>query len=79
MGGVQSLVRIYNRGRLLTWLQDLEFSVYGYLFQAGRSDWGTAGMGGCGQFNRLSALDQLADTKARGATGSPRIRISAFA
>ena len=61
VGGVQSLVRIYNRGRLLTWLQDLEFSVYGYLFQAGRSDWGTAGMGGCGQFNRLSALDQLAD------------------
>ena len=61
VGGVQSLVRIYNRDHLLTWLQDLEFSVYGYLFQAGRDDWGTAGMGGNGQFNRLSALDQLAD------------------
>ncbi len=61
VGGVQSLVRIYNREHLLTWLQDLEFSVYGYLFQAGRDDWGTAGMGGNGQFNRLSALDQLAD------------------
>ncbi len=61
VGGVQSLVRIYNRGHLLTWLQDLEFSVYGYLFQAGRDHWGTAGMGGNGQFNRLSALDQLAD------------------
>jgi cellulose synthase/poly-beta-1,6-N-acetylglucosamine synthase-like glycosyltransferase len=61
VGGVQSLVRIYNRQRLLTWLQDVEFSVYGHLFQAGRDHWGTAGMGGNGQFNRLSALDQLAD------------------
>jgi cellulose synthase/poly-beta-1,6-N-acetylglucosamine synthase-like glycosyltransferase len=61
IGGVQSLVRIYNRDRLLTWLQDIEFSVYGYLFQAGRNGWGTAGMGGNGQFNRLRALDQIAD------------------
>ena len=58
---MQSLVRIYNRGHLLTWLQDVEFSVYGYLFQAGRDHWGTAGMGGNGQFNRLSALDDIAD------------------
>jgi 1,2-diacylglycerol 3-beta-glucosyltransferase len=61
VGGLQSLVRIYNRGRLLTWLQDVEFGVYGNLFQAGRNDWGTAGMGGNGQFNRLSALDAVAD------------------
>ncbi len=61
VGGVQSLVRIYNRDHLLTWFQDVEFSVYGYLFQAGRDDWGTAGMGGNGQFNRLSALDDIAD------------------
>jgi cellulose synthase/poly-beta-1,6-N-acetylglucosamine synthase-like glycosyltransferase len=61
LGGVQSLVRIYNRGRLLTWLQDVEFSVYGFLYQAGRTPWGTAGMGGNGQFNRLSALDAVAD------------------
>ncbi len=61
VGGVQSLVHIYNRHHLLTWLQDVEFSVYGFLFQAGRDDWGTAGMGGNGQFNRLSALDQIAD------------------
>ncbi len=61
-GGVQSLVRIYNRGHLLTWMQDLEFGVYGNLFQAGRNDWGTAGMGGNGQFNRLSALDDVSDT-----------------
>jgi 1,2-diacylglycerol 3-beta-glucosyltransferase len=61
VGGVQSLVRMYNRGNLLVWLQDIEFAVYGHLFQAGRNDWGTAGMGGNGQFNRLSALDVIAD------------------
>jgi 1,2-diacylglycerol 3-beta-glucosyltransferase len=61
VGGVQVLVRIYNRNRLLTWLQDVEFSIFGFLFQAARSRWGTAGMGGNGQFNRLSALDQVAD------------------
>ncbi len=61
VGGVQSLVRIYNRDRLLTWLQDIEFSIYGCLFQAGRNGWGTAGMGGNGQFNRLKALDEIAD------------------
>jgi 1,2-diacylglycerol 3-beta-glucosyltransferase len=61
VGGVQSLVRIYNRQRLLTWLQDVEFSVYGHLYQAGRNAWGTAGMGGNGQFNRLRALDTIAD------------------
>ncbi len=61
VGGVQSLVRIYNRDHFLTWMQDVEFSVYGFLFQAGRDDWGTAGMGGNGQFNRLSALDDVTD------------------
>jgi cellulose synthase/poly-beta-1,6-N-acetylglucosamine synthase-like glycosyltransferase len=61
VGGVQALVRMYNRGNLLTWMQDVEFAVYGHLFQAGRNDWGTAGMGGNGQFNRLSALDAIAD------------------
>jgi cellulose synthase/poly-beta-1,6-N-acetylglucosamine synthase-like glycosyltransferase len=61
VGGVQSRVRIYNRRHLLTWLQDVEFGVYGSLFQTGRNDWGTAGMGGNGQFNRLSALEAVAD------------------
>jgi 1,2-diacylglycerol 3-beta-glucosyltransferase len=60
VGGVQALVRIYNRHQVLTWMQDVEFSVYGCLFQAGRSEWGTAGMGGNGQFNRLRALDDVA-------------------
>ena len=77
----RSLVRIYNRDRLLTWCQDVEFSVYGLLYQAGRTPWGTAGMGGNGQFNRLAALDTVADaeTGGPGATGSRRTRISACA
>ena len=66
VGGLQTLVRIYNRRRLLTWLQDVEFSVYGLLFQAGRTTLGTAGMGGNGQLNRLSALDSVAGTESRG-------------
>lgn len=65
VGGVQTLVRIYNRHQLLTWFQDIEFSIYGRLFQAGRNKWGTAGMGGNGQYNRMSALlsidDQIRD------------------
>lgn len=60
VAGVQALVRIYNRGRLLSWFQHIEFGVYGHLFQAGRNAVGTAGMGGNGQFNRLSALDDIA-------------------
>ena len=68
VGGVQALVRIYNRDRPLTWLQDIEFSIYGRLFQAGRNAWGTAGMGGNGQFNRLARSMTWPTTRARGAT-----------
>jgi 1,2-diacylglycerol 3-beta-glucosyltransferase len=71
VGGVQSLVRIYNRRRVLAWMQHVEFGVYGNLFQAGRNRAGTAGMGGNGQFNRLSALDDVAD-----ATGPWRDRLT---
>ena len=67
LGGVQVLVRIYNRSSLLTWFQDVEFSVYGFLYQLGRSPAGIAGMGGNGQCNRLAALDSIADP----ATGGP--------
>jgi cellulose synthase/poly-beta-1,6-N-acetylglucosamine synthase-like glycosyltransferase len=59
IGGMQLQVRIYNRQNWLTWLQDLEFSVFGDLFQAGRSCWRSACMGGSGQINRLSALDTV--------------------
>jgi 1,2-diacylglycerol 3-beta-glucosyltransferase len=66
VGGLQVRVRIYNRQRFLTWCQDVEFAIYGLLFQAGRTPWGTAGMGGNGQFNRLTALDSVADAKSGG-------------
>jgi cellulose synthase/poly-beta-1,6-N-acetylglucosamine synthase-like glycosyltransferase len=56
IGGVQVRVEIYNRGRYLTWAQQTEFASFGLIFQAGRAAWGTANMGGNGQFNRLSAL-----------------------
>jgi len=66
VGGLQVRVRIYNRSRLLTWCQDVEFAIYGLLYQAGRTPWGTAGMGGNGQFNRLAALDSIADAESGG-------------
>lgn len=69
VGGVQSLVRIYNRHSYLTWAQDIEFGVFGHVFQMGRMGWGTANMGGNGQFNRLSALNDVATTDSRGRLG----------
>jgi 1,2-diacylglycerol 3-beta-glucosyltransferase len=66
VGGLQVLVRIYHRRQPLTWCQDVEFSVHGLLYQAGRTPWGTAGMGGNGQFHRLDALDSIADAEAGG-------------
>jgi cellulose synthase/poly-beta-1,6-N-acetylglucosamine synthase-like glycosyltransferase len=44
----------------------VEFSVFGLLFQAGRTPYGAAAMGGNGQFNRLSALDAITDDEADG-------------
>jgi cellulose synthase/poly-beta-1,6-N-acetylglucosamine synthase-like glycosyltransferase len=66
VGGLQVLVRIYNRSRALTWCQDVEFSIFGLLYQAGRTPYGAAAMGGNGQFNRLSALDEIADENVGG-------------
>jgi 1,2-diacylglycerol 3-beta-glucosyltransferase len=59
-GAVQIGVRMYNRGQgLLARLQDMEFVVYGEIFQLARRHVGSVGMGGNGQFMRLSALDSL--------------------
>lgn len=77
LGGVQARVRIYNRHHPLTWAQDVEFGVYGKMYQAARASLGTSGMGGNGQFNRLSALDDLADaTDGVEATGPWRDRLT---
>lgn len=59
VGGVQSLVRIYNRRHALTWAQHIEFAITAHVFQLGRSRWGTANMGGNGQYVRLAALDDV--------------------
>ncbi|WP_440313016.1 glycosyltransferase family 2 protein [Leucobacter chromiireducens] len=69
VGGVQSQVRIYNRHGFITWAQDLEFGVFGSVFQLGRVAWGTANMGGNGQFNRLAALDSVAEEDTAGNRG----------
>ena len=74
VGGVQALVRIYNQTGFLTWAQNMEFAVFGRVFQLGRSLWGTANMGGNGQFNRLSALDAVA--AADGGAGPWRERLT---
>ncbi|GAA2718485.1 glycosyltransferase family 2 protein [Actinocorallia aurantiaca] len=60
VGAVQIGVRMYNRGLgLLARLQDMEFVVYGEIFQNARRHLGSVGMGGNGQFMRLSALESL--------------------
>ena len=60
VGAVQVAVRIGNRDEgLLPRLQDIEFVCYSELFQRCRSHHGFAGLGGNGQFARLSALDSL--------------------
>jgi cellulose synthase/poly-beta-1,6-N-acetylglucosamine synthase-like glycosyltransferase len=82
IGGVQSLVRIYNRRGWLTWAQDVEFSTFGRVYQHGRSGWGSANMGGNGQFNRLSALTQVAGPDASGrhrAVSAPDAAVGAVA
>lgn len=59
-GAVQICVRMYNREEgLLARMQDMEFVVYGDVFQSARRFIGSVGMGGNGQFMRLSALNTL--------------------
>ncbi len=72
VGGCQLAVRIYNRQNPLTYMQDLEFRVFGNVYQLGRSFWGTAGMGGNGQINRLSALTEIGEANiAEGRADGP--------
>ncbi|CAM5570973.1 glycosyltransferase family 2 protein [Streptomyces abikoensis] len=61
VGATQVGVRMYNRDQgLLARLQDMEFVIYGDIFQCARRYIGSVGMGGNGQFMRLAALDSLA-------------------
>lgn len=60
VGGVQIGVRINNRtAGWLARMQDIEFVVFGDIFQRARRHYGDVGMGGNGQFMRLSALETL--------------------
>lgn len=56
VGGVQLPVRIRNRNRLITVMQDLEFWTLSAVSQFGRIRTQTVSLGGNGQFTRLSAL-----------------------
>lgn len=59
-GGVQIGVRINNRGaNLLARMQDIEFVLYTEVFQRGRRHFGSVGLGGNGQFVRLTALNSV--------------------
>lgn len=60
LGAVQIGVRINNRqANLLARMQDIEFVLYTSVYQRGRRHFGSVGLGGNGQFVRLSALDSL--------------------
>jgi len=59
VGGVQLIVRIRNRRKLIAQFQDIEFWMISALSQFARSISGTVSLGGNGQFTRLSALQEL--------------------
>jgi len=61
VGATQSRVRIHNRDKLLAAMQDMEFACIANASQLMRNSLGTVGLGGNGQFARLSALDLLGD------------------
>ena len=62
LGGVQIGVRINNRtNNLLARMQDMEFVLYTEVFQRARVRLRTPGLGGNGQFVRLSTLETLGD------------------
>ena len=60
VGGVQLVVRIRDRKKLVAQFQDIEFWLISALSQFARSICGTVSLGGNGQFTRLSALQGLA-------------------
>jgi cellulose synthase/poly-beta-1,6-N-acetylglucosamine synthase-like glycosyltransferase len=59
VGGVQLVVRIRDRRKLIGQFQDIEFWMISALSQFARSVSGTVSLGGNGQFTRLSALAGL--------------------
>lgn len=62
VGAVQCRVRINNRHKLLGLLQDIEFACVANASQSLRDRLNSVGMGGNGQFVRLSDLGRLGDS-----------------
>ena len=63
VAAVQIGVRMYNAtASILSRMQDFEFLVFTEIFQRARHQIGSSGLGGNGQFNRLSALQDLGDS-----------------
>ena len=62
VGACQIGVRMYNRDdNFLARMQDIEFVVFTEMFQKARNRVGSAGLGGNGQFTRLTTLMSLGD------------------
>jgi 1,2-diacylglycerol 3-beta-glucosyltransferase len=61
VGAVQCRVRIHNRDRLLGAMQDMEFACVADATQSLRDTLRTVGLGGNGQYVRLSALTELGE------------------
>jgi 1,2-diacylglycerol 3-beta-glucosyltransferase len=61
VGALQVRVRIHNRTKVLGAVQDLEFACVANASQLMRNAAGTVGLGGNGQFARLSSLMKLGD------------------
>lgn len=59
VGAAQARVRITNQNKILPLMQDLEFAVTVGAMQNAREYFGCVGLGGNGQFTRLSALRTL--------------------
>jgi 1,2-diacylglycerol 3-beta-glucosyltransferase len=59
VGGLQLPVKIRNKDKLLTRMQDVEFWGSAAVAQLGRTRFGTVSLGGNGQFTRLAALMAL--------------------
>jgi 1,2-diacylglycerol 3-beta-glucosyltransferase len=79
VGGVQSLVRIYNRRHFLTWLQDLEFSVYGYLSRPVATTGALLAWAATGSSTGSVPSMTSPTTPGRGGIALPRTRTSACA
>ena len=62
VGACQIGVRMYNASEnFLARMQDIEFVVFTEMFQKARNRMGSAGLGGNGQFTRLTALMSMGD------------------